>query len=986
MMSILLEGLLQNHLLIGGVAILVLLVLNIRTRQYLTKERATHLVELAERKRAEAALRESEVRFRTAIESIPFDVFIIDTKNRYVLQNSTCRKNWGDVIGKHPEEVTDDAQQLALWKSNNCRAFAGEIIEGDVLLTVGGEKRYIRNIVAPIKDGDVTRAILGLNIDITERKRAEAALQESREYYRLLVENQTDLVVKVDPENRFLFVSPSYCQVFGKTETELLGKTFMPLVHEDDLESTARAMEDLYRPPYQDYHEQRALTAAGWRWFGWSDKAVRDETGQVVAIVGVGRDITEHKQVQNALQNSEERLRQAVRASQIGIFDHDHFTDTIYWSPEQRQIHGWGMDEPVTLQAFIDSVHPEDGELIAAAVRRAHDPAGDGLYDVEHRIIRPNGEIRWLVTRSQTFFAGDGEARHKVRTVGADLDITERKLAEQLLLQEKERAQVTLHSIGDAVITTDANGMVEYLNPIAEKLTGWPVEDAAGQPLARVFCIANEETGELVSDPVARCIQEGRIIGLANHTCLLSRSGQEYAIQDSAAPIRAPTGEVFGAVLVFSDITETRQLTRQITHEATHDTLTGLVNRREFEKRLDRALASAKQYGAHHALCYLDLDQFKIVNDTAGHAAGDELLKQIKGVLTRVFRERDTLARLGGDEFGLLLDNCPLEKACKIAEDLVAAIHDYRFAWAGRSFQIGVSIGLAPITASVENTAQLLSQADVACYTAKERGRNQVHVYQTEDSESAQRHGEILRAAGLWDALEQERFCLYCQPIVSLTGDGDTSTHFELLLRMRDDDGKLVAPAAFIPAAERYGLMGAIDRWVIRTAFRHYSETLSTSAAEMSINLSGNSLNDHTLLDFVLAQFSEFSLPPGRVCFEITETAAIYNLSQAIEFMAAIKQHGGRLALDDFGSGLSSFRYLKTLPVDYLKIDGSFVSNMVEDSIDHAMVAAINQVGHLMGIQTIAEHVHSQAIVEQLRTLGVDYVQGYAVGRPLPWH
>jgi diguanylate cyclase (GGDEF)-like protein/PAS domain S-box-containing protein len=552
-------------------------------------------------------------------------------------------------------------------------------------------------------------------------------------------------------------------------------------------------------------------------------------------------------------------------------------------------------------------------------------------------------------------------------------------------LEEKERAQVTLHCIGDAVITTDAAGRVQYFNPVAKALTGWSLDEACGRLLATVFHIVNEETRQLAPDPLARCLQEGRITRLANHTSLLSRSGQEYAIQGSAAPIGGSRDEVFGAVLVFSDVTEARRLSKQIAHEATHDALTGLVNRREFEKRLDRALVSAKQYGAYHALCYLDLDQFKIVNDTAGHAAGDELLKQIKGLLLDGFRERDTIARLGGDEFGLLLDNCPLEKAGKITNSLVATIRDYRFTWQGRSFQIGVSIGLVPITATVESTAQLLSQADIACYIAKERGRNRVHVYQAGDNESAQCHGEILRAAGLRDALEQERFCLYYQPIIPLAAGSGRSVRYELLLRLQDEDGELVLPEAFIPAAERYGLMGAIDHWMIRTAFRLYAEKLHTTGTEIAINLSGNSLNDNTLLDFVQAQFTEFSVPPERVCFEITETAAIHNLHKTTVLMSELKQQGSQLALDDFGSGLSSFRYLKSLPVDYLKIDGSFVRDMLANACDHAMVAAINQVGHTMGMQIIAEYVESVAIIERLRELGVDYAQGYALGAPRPW-
>ena len=559
----------------------------------------------------------------------------------------------------------------------------------------------------------------------------------------------------------------------------------------------------------------------------------------------------------------------------------------------------------------------------------------------------------------------------------------------RLLFEQEERAQVTLHSIGDAVITTDAHAVVDYLNPVAEALTGWTTAEGQGQPLSNVFQIVDEQSRQPAPDPVAGCLRDRKIVSLTSHIVLIGRRGQEYDIDVTAAPIRGRDGRVPGAVLVFHNVTENRQLTRQLEYDATHDALTGLINRAEFERRLERALASARQYGARHALCYLDLDQFKVVNDTAGHMAGDELLRQINMILSGMFRDRDTLARIGGDEFGLLLENCPLDHAQFIAQTIVSAIREYRFCWEGCIYQIGVSIGLASITAETENTAQLLTQADVACYIAKETGRNRAYLYQQEDAETTQRHGEILGAAGLRDALEQGQFRLHYQPIVPLNGPDQRPVRYEVLLRVAyksgpDETSELVLPAAFIPAAERYGLMSAIDRWVIQTAFREYAGGIGQTGARIAINLSGNSLSDETLLDFIEAQFAEQAFPPAQVCFEITETAAIQNLRPALSLMTALKRRGSQFALDDFGSGLSSFHYLKTLPVDYLKIDGSFVKDMVDDANDDALVAAINQMGHTLGLQTIAEYAHSSAVVERLRELGVDYAQGYFFGQPAP--
>ncbi|MBE2295853.1 MAG: EAL domain-containing protein [Phycisphaerales bacterium] len=558
------------------------------------------------------------------------------------------------------------------------------------------------------------------------------------------------------------------------------------------------------------------------------------------------------------------------------------------------------------------------------------------------------------------------------------------------LLITAERAQLTLHSIGDAVITTDNQAVVDYLNPAAERLTGWTMAEARGRPLSEVFQVVNEQSRQLIPNPVLRCLQEEKILNLAKHSILIDRHGREYHIDDSIAPIRGQDGHILGAVLVFHDVTEIHRRTRQLEYDATHDALTGLINRAEFERRLERALVSAKQYGARHALCYLDLDQFKNVNDTAGHAAGDELLRQINVILSGMFRERDTLARIGGDEFGLLLDNCPLDRAQFIAQNVIANIREYRFHWAGCIYQIGVSIGLVPITVETQSITQLLAQADVACYIAKELGRNRVHLYQQEDTEIGSRHEEILGAAGLRDALKRDRFRLYYQPIVPLASPNLRPTHHEVLLRVAHKNhtyhhSELVLPAAFIPAAERYGLMSAIDRWVIQAAFREYAPGIGSTGTQITINLSGNSLGDESLLDFIEAQFVEHTFPPERVCFEITETTVIQNLHRTTQLVTALKSCGSQFALDDFGSGLSSFHYLKTLPIDYLKIDGSFVKDMIQNSSDCALVAAINQMGHTLGIQSIAKYAENQSIVERLRELGVDYAQGYFFGEPAVW-
>ncbi len=483
------------------------------------------------------------------------------------------------------------------------------------------------------------------------------------------------------------------------------------------------------------------------------------------------------------------------------------------------------------------------------------------------------------------------ERTSELARVNIDLkkDISERQRTEQALFAEKERAQVTLHSIGDGVITTDAEGIVEYINPIAEKLTGWQCNEAQGLPLARVFRVINEQTRQPVIDPVAQCLEKNCIVEIAGHSVLINRGGQEYAIQDSAAPIRGRDGTVLGVVLVFSDVTEARQMARQMAYQAVHDSLTGLVNRREFEQRLQRLLETAKAKPVEHALCYLDLDQFKIINDTYGHIAGDELLRQISEVIGKRIRRRDTLARLGGDEFGILLEYCSLERAQQLANTIRKAVEDFRFVWENKSFNIGVSIGLVPITMASINITTVLKAADTACYAAKDKGRNCIRVYREDDRELARRQGEMQWVTRIQHALEENRFHIYSQPITPIAAEEDEKC-YELLLRLEDETGNLVLPSAFLPAAERYNLATKIDSWVVSNAFTWLAKN-SEQRRKCFINLSGHSLGNKAFLAFIIEQFGKIHLSPSQICFEITETAAIANLSNATRFIKSLKTY-----------------------------------------------------------------------------------------------
>ncbi|HEX6998921.1 MAG TPA: EAL domain-containing protein [Gammaproteobacteria bacterium] len=686
----------------------------------------------------------------------------------------------------------------------------------------------------------------------------------------------------------------------------------------------------------------------------------------------------ERIQLQEDLFTVQERDRLVTNTANDGLWDYDVRENSMYFSPRWRAMLGYKDDDEIPEWRLL--VHPDDLAQVQAQLKD-HIEGRTELFESVHRMRHANGEWRWIQSRVRGRMDEHGRLK---RLVGVETDITERKLYEEALFREKESAQITLQSIGDGVVTTDAEALVQYLNPVASELTGWKLDDAVGRPIDEIFRGFHEETCEPVENPVAVAMRRNRSIKSVRPTLLIRRDGNELYIESTAAPIRDPNGNVTGGVLVFHDVSESRELNRRLSYAASHDILTELVNRREFENRLERALKSAKARETSYAVLYLDLDQFKIVNDACGHSAGDALLKQIGALLKSKIRWRDTLARLGGDEFGVLLESCTMEEAMRTAESLRDIINEFRFVWDERTFRLGASIGVVPITPGTDDVAALLSAADSACAAAKEAGRNRVYSYQENDIELMKRRKEMQWAARISNALEENRFELFRQTIQPLQPGLDTGAHYELLLRMRDEQGMLVSPDLFIAAAERYGLTPSIDRWVITQAFRWLVSEADERErlALCSINLSGQSLADEKFLPFVIDQFQKSGLSGSCICFEITETAAIASYSQANRFIHALKELGCKFALDDFGTGLSSFGYLKHFPVDFLKIDGSFVKEILHDPIDREMVRSINEIGHLTGKQTIAEFAENQEIITMLRGIGVDYAQGYGVSEP----
>jgi len=560
--------------------------------------------------------------------------------------------------------------------------------------------------------------------------------------------------------------------------------------------------------------------------------------------------------------------------------------------------------------------------------------------------------------------------------------ILELETKESELFAEKERAEITLKSIGDGVITTDREGRIGYINPVSEHLLGWSNQSAQGQPIQNIFKIYNELTMEPAINPALQAMETRKTLTLANHTVLINRSGESISIEDSGAPIIDRQGSIIGSVLVFHDATEARKLRTKLTWQATHDPLTELYNRAAFENYLEEAIDECSHTShTQHTLLYIDLDQFKLVNDTAGHHAGDELLKQVSIRIKEQIREADLLARIGGDEFTILLKNCHIEDATIVAENIRREVYELRFMWDEKVFHVGTSIGVARIQ-GVTSKSTVMSQADIACYLAKEHGRNRIHFYNEKDSAAESTYSQFNWVERIKHAIEEEAFILYAQALIPLQHKQPHKS-FEILVRLQDEQGQIILPDQFLPAAERFNLMGKLDAYIVEHAI-NWLKTHSQSINLLNINISGQSLQSDEFNNRLLALLAKNENINQKICFEITETTAITHMSSCINFLNNIKSHGCHLALDDFGSGFASFSWLKTLPVDFVKIDGAFILDVLTDNVDAAMVKALHQVSQEMHIQSIAEFVENQEVSDWLQEVGIDFAQGYHYSKPRP--
>lgn len=658
------------------------------------------------------------------------------------------------------------------------------------------------------------------------------------------------------------------------------------------------------------------------------------------------------------------------------------------WMFAENRLQGLISREPVPLGEELVQVLDTHHELITKAGNTPAEPVlarTYPLYDSGSRVgeVIVSGSMRSAVMAALISAVLSLVLGAVVYVIMKLLPLRALKMA----TDAQERAETTLRSIGDAVIAADVNGRIESLNLAAERLLGQVEDEVRGRPVAEVVRLRDTSSGAAVESSLSEALKTNAIVSCQGNSEICRSDGTKVAVEEQAAAIRNRDGTVSGGVLVLRDVTVAREYVQRRSWEATHDPLTGLLNRRGFENQVHAALSEAQAKGSSHALCYLDLDGFKLVNDSAGHTAGDELLAQLAKVFKAKVRDTDSVARLGGDEFGLLLKDCVGTRAQAIAAEILGAVNELQLVFRGKSFKVGVSIGLTVITRDHSDVTEVVGEADCACYLAKEQGKNRVVLFVASDTKLAARRSETGWVQRISDAFRDKRFVLFHQTYRALDSSAGHSEHLEILLRMIGEDGEIIAPGRFLPAAERFNLMPAIDRWVINEVFSRHGPLVAERggvAPICAINLSGASINSQDMLDFIREQMLKYRVRPECICFELTETVAVNSLQAAAEFIRHCKAMGFQFALDDFGIGASSFGYLKNLPVDYLKIDGGFVKNIDHDSIDEAMVETINRVGHILGKRTVAEFAENDAIIARLTALGVDFAQGYGVSRPKP--
>ena len=778
------------------------------------------------------------------------------------------------------------------------------------------------------------------------------------------------------------YYSPTWKKMLGYREDELgdSGDLWLELIHPDDrkraIDSGERhvagetsQIETEFRLRHKDGH---------WVWVLDRGRVVEwDATGKPTRMIGVQTDITEQKNTAHQLELLNERIQLALDAGQVGLWHFNVETETVLWDRRMREIFGIGPGpEEVPRSTWHKLLHPEDAAMAERAIEATYE-TGDPMK-MSYRIVKPDGEVRYVFALARLVRREGTPAM----LMGSIWDITEQVQSAEALAREKDLYRVTLQSIGDAVLTTNVDDIITFTNPAAERLLLRPATELIGLRVGDVMRLVDEESGNVLTSSTMRAMESRSTVDRVEDAVLIRSDGERRSIRDLASPIFNAAGGVAGAVLVVQDITNARNLQRELSHAATYDTLTGLLNRRAFEAAASPIIARPE---GTHALLYIDLDRFKMVNDTLGHAAGDALLRMATASMRDMLPDDALIGRLGGDEFAALVRSERPADAQELAGDLIEGIRKVRLEWDGKLQEIGASIGIVFLNDPGITLNDAIARADAACYTAKAEGRNRTAIYDAHAGAARHNLASAQAASRILEALAEGRIEIYGQQIREISDTTDNTVCIEILSRMRNTDGTIIAPAEFVPAAERFGLMGVVDRWIIEHTLERYGgQIMATNNVAIALNLSANTISDPTLWQFVKAAIDRTHVSPSRLIFEITETTAVNNYEAAVHFVKEARAAGCRISLDDFGAGLSSFGYLHHFRVDSIKIDGTFIETLSNSRLNQAVVASIGGIARELGVDVVAEHIEDPDAVGILRSLGVGYGQGFLFHRPQP--
>lgn len=913
--------------------------------------------------------------------------FFVTQDNHFVHVNQAYIDLLGfskEELKAAPERIFYASHEHERMKSYRLRRLeksdAPQVYEIDALHKDGRVVR-LRHCVRRVENWFGQEAILGFAIDVTSSHLAKKALQKERNLLRAIIDNVPTLIFVKDRHGRFLIKNKAGAAFVGEADpNDVIGKSngdYYPADTLADFPASEMRVVATGEPLIDDEQEVRCPGTGEMRRMSGCVAPLRDADDEIIGIVGVTRDMTKHHQAEAALRESEQRFKDIAEVTSDWFWEMDAQLCFSYVSGRAAELSGTDINATLGKKRFEIDIEMNEGS------RQHFDDLDNHRSFRDFRYVKrgDDGEIYHISISGVPIFGNDGIFKGYR---GAGTNITREVEAQQALANERNLLRAIIDNIPDAVFAKDRHARFILNNQYDATLMG------ASKPCETIgktdFDYYPSAIAEVLYQDDIQVIESGTPIINKVEQLVRGDDGEPVVYSTTKIPLRDEDGEIMGLVGIGRDITEAKRLSDRLQYQATHDCLTGLLNRSEFERRLEQTLEVAKSAHGSAVLCYIDLDQFKVVNDSAGHLAGDQLLQQ----LADLFKEHAdakgaVLARLGGDEFGLLFEDCTLERGEWMARDLIDAVNAVRFSREQRSFNVSISVGMTVINQHTRNVGDLLARADIACYAAKDNGRKQLCVYRASDQETRVRHEELNRAASLKQAIENDRLHLVAQPIVRL-GDMDMSiSQYEILLRLSGRDHELMRPGAFIPAAERYGLMPMIDQWVVRNALKMLDDiAMPVDGRRFNINLSGHSLADGVFQDQLRLMLTEATIPAESLCFEITETAVISNLSRARRFVGELREIGCRIALDDFGCGLSSFSYLKQFPVDYIKIDGSFVKRIANDQTDRAIVEAINHVGHVCEVETVAECVEDDALLGPLRDLQVDYAQGFAIGSPRP--